>query len=384
MRAVTLIDTTLRDGAQAPDILFTAEDRIVIVDALYQTGITEIEVGIPAMGEEERNIIRHIVRKYPQCNFSCWCRAKESDISHAFETGCDSVHVSFPMSDAHLGILKKDERWLFDTLSRVLSYSKERFVRVSVGCQDATRAHLDRIIKFVKTATDEGAFRVRLADTVGIFTPVQTAGLISSVLSKVSDANLEFHAHNDLGMATANAMTALQSGASAVSLTVNGIGERAGNAALEEIAIAISRSCPELKHGLRTNRLYELCKLVSLLTSRPIPPDKPVSGAKIFAHESGIHCHALAQDSSSYEPYDPSVVGRAPSEMVAGSHSGSAGIIAMLKNIGINADSSHTLSLIPAIRYEARKLGRSLNTGELKQLYFDVLQLRESGPGISF
>lgn len=376
MRTVTLIDTTLRDGAQAPDIMLTVDERINIVDALYQTGITEIEVGIPAMGEEECNIIKRIVSRYTQCQFSCWCRAKECDISSAFETGCDSVHVSFPMSDIHLGILKKDEKWLFDTLTRILSFSKKHFARVSVGCQDATRAPMGRLLKFVKTATDKGAFRVRLADTVGIFTPIKTAGLISSVLDAVTGANLEFHAHNDLGMATANALTALQSGASAVSLTVNGIGERAGNAALEEVAIAISRSSPELKHNINTNRLYELCKMVSLLTSRPIPADKPVCGEKIFAHESGIHCHALAQDSSSYEPYDPLIVGREPSELVAGSHSGSAGITAMLKNTGISVDGNLIVFLIPAIRSEARKIGRSLNAAEVKQLYFDILQPR--------
>ncbi|HEX3020339.1 MAG TPA: hypothetical protein VHP36_08545 [Chitinispirillaceae bacterium] len=376
MRTVTLIDTTLRDGAQAPDIQFTADDRMNIVDALYRTGVTEIEAGIPAMGNEECCIIQQIVRKYSTCHVSCWCRAKNTDISSALETGCDTVHISFPLSDIHLSILKKDETWLFDTVLSILKFAKSQFSRVSIGCQDATRAPLDRLIRFIKAAIAGGAFRIRIADTIGVFTPLQTFELISGILVKVPDANLEFHAHNDLGMATANSISAIQAGASAVSLSVNGIGERTGNAPLEEVAIAISRCFPDIVHGLNTYRLFELCKLVSVITGKLISYNKPVTGEKIFTHESGIHCHGLTIDSSSYEPYDPLLAGRAPSQMVAGTHSGTAGVFAMLKQAGIDADRKVIASLIPAISDEAKRMGRSLFYSEVKRLYLKMLDIK--------
>lgn len=376
MRTVTLIDTTLRDGAQAPDIMFTAENRMSIVDALYRTGIKEIEAGIPAMGQDECSTIRNIVNKYPLCHISCWCRAKNNDISMAIETGCDTVHISFPLSDIHLAALKKDENWLLASLESNMTYARSAFKRISIGCQDATRAPMDRLLKFIRIATDYGAFRIRLADTVGVFTPLQTSKLISGILNVIPDVNLEFHAHNDLGMATANTITALQSGASAASLTVNGIGERAGNAPLEEIAVAITRCCPEMNHGLNTYRLFDLCKLVSNITAKPIAQNKPVSGEKIFTHESGIHCHALNTDMNTYEPYDPSLTGHAPSLFVAGSHSGNAGISAMLSEAGIIAKREVASSLIPVIRDEAKRLGRSLYAGEVRRLYIKMNELK--------
>lgn len=374
MKNITLIDTTLRDGVQAPDTLLTAQDRLNIMDALYRTGLTEIEAGIPAMGDEECSIISSIVKKYPSCHISSWCRAKQIDVDAAARTGSDTVHISFPVSDIHLGVLKKNQDWLFDTLSNLIKYASSSFARISVGCQDATRAPMERLVRFSQIATSCGAFRVRLADTVGIYTPIETAELIKFLSAKVPSVEFEFHAHNDMGMATANAVTALQSGASAVSVTVNGIGERAGNAALEEVAIAISRSSHRMEHGLTINRLFDLCKLVSGITGKPIAANKPVVGDIVFTHESGIHCHALSADSTSYEPFDPASVGHAPSKMVAGSHSGTTGILNMLRNTGIDAERETVVSMLPVIKKEANRLKRSLLSNEIKKLYGEILK----------
>lgn len=374
MKHVAIVDTTLRDGAQAPGITFSCQDRVDIAKLLDKTKVPEIEAGIPAMGNDEIGIIQKITRAFSGHTIA-WCRALQSDIDLAMETGCDTVHISFPVSDIHLSILKKDTDWLFRNLIIIGNYARKRFARVSIGFQDASRAPIDRLIKLLMTVSEIGAFRVRYADTTGIMSPIKISNVFTTLLNCKTSIEFEFHGHNDLGMATANSITAVEAGVSAVSVTVNGIGERAGNAPLEEIAMGISCCIDNVSTGIYHPHLNELCTRVAQLSGREIPPFKPICGAEIFTHESGIHCHGQLSDSSAYEPYNPEVSGHSPSQLTVGSHSGTAGIRKILHNEGIELSREQTHVFITTLRKEIQKRKRSLHSSEVKELFNSSFKL---------
>jgi homocitrate synthase NifV len=239
---------------------------------------------------------------------------------------------------------------------------------VSIGAQDASRAELPFLKKFTSVALNAGAQRIRIADTVGILSPLKTKFLFEELLETVPGKALEFHGHNDLGMATANTITALQTGADFASVTVNGIGERAGNAALEEVVMAITETT-SLSCTFNTNMIASMCKTVAKITNTYIPHSKPVSGDSVFLHKSGIHCHGLMKNRTTYEPYNPDTTGHSPSEFCIGTHSGISGIKHIL---GSDADSVsiETLRLfLKTIQQIARLQKKSLSENEVRKLF---------------
>lgn len=318
---VYIIDSTLRDGEQAPGIAFSYRNKLRLAEMLASAGVDELEAGIPAMGEDEKSCIRSIVNLHLPCRISCWCRAKRKDVEDAAETKADSVHISFPVSSILLNAIGRDEAWVLSTLEELVPAARNLFSRVSIGAMDATRAESSFLLKITELASSCGACRLRIADTVGIASPLQIMDLFQTLRSVAKELPLEFHGHNDLGMATAVSVCAVSAGAKALSVTVNGLGERAGNAALEEIALALP-ICTEKTCNIRPEKLCSLCNFVSRISGRKIPPDKPVTGNLIFTHESGIHCHALLKDDLAYQPYPPARIGR-KTKFVIGKHSGS-------------------------------------------------------------
>ncbi len=219
-----------------------------------------------------------------------------------------AVHFSLPCSHVHLHALGKDRTWVLQRLRDCAGLSREQFDFVSVGAQDASRCDLEFLIECARVAREAGVDRFRLADTVGIWSPHQVGRAVAAVRSAVPDLMIGFHGHNDLGMATANTLAAVCAGAASVDVTVNGLGERAGNAPLEEVVMALAL-CHGLDCGIDTQRLREISRQVVQASGRPIAPNKPIVGERLFCHESGIHVAALSVEAKTYEPFDPAETG---------------------------------------------------------------------------
>ncbi len=369
--AAVLVDTTLRDGAQAPGVVFSVADRLAIASALAQAGLSELEIGTPAMGQQERDVIRQIVSQGLGCRLTGWCRARQEDLEWAAECGLSAVHVSLPASEIQLRAIGKSRSWVLQTTGRLLPFAKDRFDYVSVGAQDASRAEPSFLLAVAETCIPFRADRLRLCDTVGVWSPMRTYEAIARLREQVDELALAFHGHNDLGMATANSLAAIQAGAACVDVTVNGLGERAGNASLAEVAMAMHVSLGE-SCGIDTERLFELSALVARAAGRPISPDKPIVGDAAFLHESGIHVDALLVDHRSYEPFSPEAVGRQASDVLIGTHTGSSALRHALVTSGIASEPRVSEELVERARRLSADRRRALSTVELSRLYAEA------------
>jgi len=372
-REVWIIDTTLRDGEQAPGVVFSREDKQEIATLLCRAGIPEIEVGTPAMGEEEREDIRSIVAFKLPVRLTAWCRALYEDIEQAKECQTDGIHLSFPVSPLLMSIFHMSEPQVLTCLRELVRQAREYFDYVSVGAQDATRAASPFLSSFCEQAFESGVDRIRLSDTVGIYNPMQTMRLIGQLREQGLSSMLEFHGHNDLGMATANSIAALSAGAESVSVTVNGLGERAGNAALEEVVMAVKLTL-EKRCAVHTKLFGRLARMVARASGRKIPMSKPVVGRGAFLHESGVHTRALLVDGQSYQAFPPEMVGMKGKHFVVGKHSGKAGIRHFLETEGISISEPDCLEVLSRIKEAGRRKKRSLSTAEIKQIYIEGIE----------
>jgi len=347
-RKVWMIDTTLRDGEQAPGVLFDRETKIAVAQSLDRAGLDELEVGTPIMGSAVQEDIRGIAALGLGCRLSVWCRARPDDLDAAARCNVGGVHFSLPVSTIHLEALGKSCSWVLSQAERLIRSAGRHFDRITVGAQDATRADKDFLFQFAALAKELDVHRLRIADTVGTGRPSTVADLIRSLKTAVPDLDLEFHGHNDLGMATANALTALEAGAQAVSVTVNGLGERAGNTALEQIVMALHQH-PTLNCSVNSAALLSLCRLVARGAGQSMAPTQPVVGDRVFTHESGIHCHAMFKDTRAYEPFAPQQVGHSDRRFILGAHSGSASICHLLQRAGIRISAQQAQTLRPLL-----------------------------------
>ena len=363
-RRIQIIDTTLRDGAQTPGIVFSRNQKLTMARLLDDMGVDELEAGTPVMGTPERADLRALLSQGLHCRITGWCRSHMEDLRQARRCGLTSIHMALPVSDVQLSAMGKDRAWVIDQIRDRVGPATGDFQKVSVGAQDATRTDPDFLAEVAHAASMAGARRFRIADTVGVAHPLQVASLVEGISKASPDTAIEFHAHNDLGMATANAVTAAAAGASALSVTVNGIGERAGNAALEEVATALWR-CHTGHSAIRLNGLTALCRTVADHCNRPLPAAKPVVGDSVFVHESGIHCDGVLKDPTTFEPFSPKTVGQAPSRLAAGSHSGSAGIRHMLDRLGVVVDAKTADALRPVVQQTAVENGGRIDPGDL-------------------
>ncbi len=308
---VWFVDTTLRDGEQAAGVDFSDRQRRAIARGLVAAGVCELEVGIPVSGEEARRRIELVARATPDAWLLAWCRARREDLAAAALCPVEGVHISFPVSDLHLRIWGKTRAWVLQTLRELSAEAAARFDYFTVGAQDASRAEPEFLAEFAHAVAETRAVRVRLADTVGMLTPSGTTEMVTRVRTAAPQLAIEFHGHNDLGMATANTVAAWQAGARCLSTTVLGLGERAGNAAFEQVAMALQVACG-VATGIDTRRLPDLARTVESAARRSHQPRQPVVGRGIHRHESGLHVTGLQRDPLAYQAYPAELVGASP------------------------------------------------------------------------
>lgn len=364
-----LIDTTLRDGEQAPGVAFSLKEKITLAGLLDETGVPELEIGIPAMGKTAIREIRAIGGMGFSFNTLSWCRAVEQDIRHSIEAGTDGVHLSFPVSDILLKTINKSRHWVMDEVKRLVRLASQEFSYVTVGAQDASRADHAFLRDFAGAVMDSEAVRLRLADTVGLLNPLSTTTLVSSIRALNPAFSLEFHAHNDLGMACANTLAAYLAGADCLSTTVNGLGERAGNAAMEEVVMALKLSAG-IEVPVEKSGFTHLCRYVETISGRLNSASKPIIGDLVLSHESGIHAHCLMRDRLSYQLIPAALVGREESAFCIGKHSGKAALNQALHELGKSCDDNHADRLLEAIRTWCTTQKRFITPEVLLQLYY--------------
>ena len=367
-RNVWMVDTTLRDGLQAPGFILSDDDKTRLAIALDALGVPELEIGLPDAVDAQSSWVAGLVRRKLSARLCCWCRANAMDIEKAFRCGVRAAHLSFPLSDRLLRAFHKDRAWLFQTLKELVPFAGERFHYISIGMQDAARADRAVLADFVEAVAGLDVQRIRAADSVGILTPMETVGLIDFVRRRAGELEVDFHGHNDLGMATANTVAAVEAGATCVNVTVNGIGERAGNARLEEVAVALSLGLG-LFNGLDETRLNHISRLVATMSGRSLPVDKPISGDHIFTHESGIHGAAQLRDTLAYQPFPPGRVGRCKPSLRAGNLTGKNILAHMLRAEGIQLPAAHMDAFTAFVRQEAQDRQHAFDRGEIRELW---------------
>lgn len=370
MTSVLINDTTLRDGEQSPGVAFRASEKVAIAEALFAAGVTALEVGTPAMGDEERTRIQLVRRHLPDATLMSWCRMNAGDIRQSADLGMDWVDISIPASDKLRQYkLREPLAVLLDRLESFIGMARTLGLAVCVGCEDASRADDDTLRQIASVAQRAGALRLRFADTLGLLDPFATDASIRSLRS-YWNGDIEMHAHNDLGLATANTLAAIRAGATSVNTTVLGLGERAGNAALETVALGVHR-CLALESGVDFSQLPALCQKVAEAAQRPIDAQQPLVGEQVFTHESGVHVAALLQDRESYQAIDPALMGR-EYRLVLGKHSGRQAVDGVFARMGYPLNALQIDVLLPAIRRFAESWKRTPKDYELIAIYDEL------------
>ncbi|MFV0467895.1 MAG: hypothetical protein ACK5MK_03085 [Dysgonomonas sp.] len=356
MRRPIFLDTTLRDGEQTPGVYFTNKEKLYIASELNNIGVEIIEAGIPSMGEEESNSLKALKRLNLKSEILSWNRLLADDVLASLRAEIMTMHLSIPTSDIMIEKkMGKTKDWIIPQMEKVFSFAIKQGAVISFGAEDASRTDLNFLKEVFIAAQDLGAKRVRFADTLGIMTPLSVGKAIKFLAEGLS-IPIDFHGHNDFGMATANALSAWENGADVISCSVLGLGERAGNTSLEEFA-CIMQYLEKKIENFDFITLKKLCQTISNWIDIPIPEQKPIVGKKIFAHESGIHVDGILKEAFTYEFFSPELLG-GHREFVLGKHSGHKAIHYFANDKGFDVSDELIDNFLKDLRHQmARSRG---------------------------
>lgn len=331
---IFIFDTTLRDGEQTPGVALTVDEKIQIAQKLNNLGVDKIEVGFPAASKGEIESSKRIVSMDLDSTLVGLSRSLKKDIDSILDSNLEYVHSFIGTSPLHRDYkLKMSPEEIIETAVDAIEYAKDHGLTVEFSAEDATRTERDFLFEVYSSVIDAGADFLDVPDTVGVLTPVFTRDLITDIKNNFKTP-ISVHFHNDFGLATANTLTAIECGANQAHVTVNGLGERTGNCSLEELVITL-KVAYGIDLNLDTTRLYSLSTLVGRLTGVKMPVNKPIVGPNAFAHESGIHVHGILNNSATYEPISPEMVGHSR-RIVLGKHTGVNSLKSKLKEFHID------------------------------------------------
>ncbi|OQD59529.1 isopropylmalate synthase [Methanobrevibacter arboriphilus JCM 13429 = DSM 1125] len=347
-KKITIYDTTLRDGEQTPDVCLNPEEKLEIAKKLDELKIHQIEAGFPIVSNQEREAVKSIANEGLNAQIISLARTKREDIDRALDCDVDGVITFMATSDLHLEHkLHLSREQALNVCMNSIEYAKDHGLFVAFSAEDATRTDLDYLKRIYKKAEDFGADRVHIADTVGSISP-QGMDFLVKELKKNLNIDIAMHCHNDFGMALSNSISGLLAGGSAVSTTINGIGERAGNTSLEELIMAL-RIIYGIDLGFKIKHIQELSKTVEKYTKLPVHNNKPIVGRNIFRHESGIHVDAVIEEPLTYEPFLPEMVGQ-KRQLVLGKHSGCRAVKAKLDQCGVEVTKDELCKIVEEVK----------------------------------
>jgi isopropylmalate/homocitrate/citramalate synthase len=355
-RKIDVWDETLRDGEQMPGVHFTPEEKLRIAELLSDVGVSVLNAGIPVVSEEEARAVRLVAEAGLRAKILAAARTVPADVDAVIKSGATHIAIFVAASNVHLKYkLKMTQEEVRQASLKTVRQAKDAGLHVAYVTEDTVRAPFDFVERLYRDVQEAGADRLVVADTVGIMTPLTFRWFLTEFKRRVRPKDLSVHCHNDFGLATANTLTAVECGAKAPQVCVNGLGERAGNASLEEVVLDLE-ALYGVDTGIRTEKLHELSQLVEELSGVPIAANKALVGYNAFSHEAGIHTHGILAHTLTYEPLQPEVVGRYR-QMILGKHTGKAAIVEKLKERGLTAADPLLVELLHRVKLEME--GRS-------------------------
>jgi len=379
-RVINIIDTTLRNGEQTAGVVFSKHEKIRIAKMLDEIGIPEIEIGTPVLGDVEKDIIRDMLKSGLKAKLYAYCNADAGEIEAAADLGVKNIVINISTSDIHIKeIYKQNRTWVVNILREAMRTARQKDLSFIVSAEDATRTDLEFLLKVITLAKKKGAGRFRICDTVSKFDPFRTFMNINTISSSVS-LPLEVYNHNDFGMATANGMAAIRGGAAGLVVSVGGLGDGTGNAAMEEIVMAL-RYLENLEIGIETSKFREIAEYVAKASARAIPIWKAIVGTNVFAHESGIHADGVIKNPKNYEVFNPAEVGLTR-QLVVGKHSGSHTILHKFKEYDIELTDKEANDILAMARAMSVDLKRPLFDKELMYVYKEYESKKKDKPDL--